>query len=486
MSTQVALPFGWWQVSDPRASGRATINCFSELSPQTAPADSKQAQPPAYLRRAPGITTLTTNAGSSVTARGVWEMAGVTYVVIGSKLYTLTSAGVLTQIATGVSGSGFVRMTDNGNCLVILIPGTTTCYTYCPNGGGFATLSASGFTTYGAIDCWFCDSFIVFLALNGKEFFNDDGAAVSGTGQITFNSAAVFPRELATDLFIGMAVDHRQVTMFGERTSEGYLNVGNATGSPFGSAPQSFMQIGMHPLGAYTAVVQDQTVFWLANDLTVRRRNGQTPTRVSHPGVESLLATSNLKGIYGLAYSIAGHLMYALTAPAAGWTIVYDCTTGEWHEMSSLINNIGYWRPAFIYNTFGMQLVCDSQTGSIGYLDPTASTEFGNPMACTIQTQSVYDAHNRISHRRVEIIITAGESTSLTTGANITCFVSNDGGRIFHALPMCSLGAAGQYSARAYWFNVGLSRDRVYKFVVSDPTPLFAVDIQAELQGGRW
>ncbi len=485
MTTQVPLPFGYWSLPDPRASSRGTVNCFSELAPQTSKADSKQAQPPAYLRRAPGITTLTTNGGSSITARGIWEMAGVTYVVIGTKLYTLTSAGVLTQVASGIQGSGFVRMTDNTACLVILVPGTTTCYTYCPNGGGFAQLSAAGFTSYGAIDCWFVDSYIVFLALNGKQFFNDDGQAVSGQNQITFNSAAVFPRELATDLFIGGAVDHREVILFGERTSEGYLNVGNPTGSPFNSAPQSFMEIGMHPLAAYTAVKQDQTIFWIANDLTVRRRNGQTPIRVSNPAIESLLSTSNIAGIYGLAYTIAGHLMVAYTAPQAGWTIVYDCTTGEWHKMSSLINGIGYWRPAFIYNTFGMQLVCDSQTGSIGYLDTTATTEFGNPMAFELTTQSVYDGHNRISHRRVEIVITAGESTSLTTGAYVTCYISDEG-RTYRALPMRSLGAIGQYKARAYWHNVGTARDRVYKFRVSDPTPLFAVDIVAELAGGRW
>jgi hypothetical protein len=488
--TQIALPVGYWTLPDPRAAGRSLVNCFAEVSPLSSSqlsslSDDKQRLPPAYLRRAPGATVFATD-GSGNAVRGMWEMAGVLYAVIGPSLYTVSSGGGLVQIATGITGSGFVRMTDNTACLVILVPNSTFCYTYCPNGGGFAPLTAAGFTGFGAIDCWFCDTYICFLAQNGRTMFSDDGQTASGQNQITFNTASVFPRELGTDLFVGMAVDHRQVVMFGQVTTEAVGNVGNAVGSPFASTANTYMPIGMHPSGAYTTVIQDQTVFWLANDLTVRRRNGQTPLRVSNHSVEYLLSQANLTGCYAFAYSMGGHLMYVLTAPASGLTLVYDVTTQEWHKMESLVGGTWTnWRPLCAGIFFGQQLVGDSQGAGIGALSFTTYTEYGQPMMAKMRTQSVYSEHNRISHRRLELVITPGESLSLSQGAFVTCRVSDDGMN-WRSLPMRSLGASGQYNYRAVWFNLGLSRDRQYEFRISDPTPLFTIDIVAELKGGRW
>ena len=490
---QIALPVGFWSLPDPRATGRSTVNCFAEISPYgaaqlTAAADGKQKLPPAYLRRAPG-TSLLVDDGSSNPVRGMWMMQGVLYTVIGPTLYSSTNGSALTTIGTGITGTGFVRMTDNTACLVVLVPGTKLCWTYCPEGGGFQQLTAAGFTQYGAIDCWFCDSYIVFLALNGREFFNDDGQEISGQSQITFNGGAVFGRELATDLYIGMCVDHREVTLFGAENSDGYANAGNPTGSPFDSAPGSYMAIGMHPDAGYTAAIQNQSVFWLANDRTVRNRVAlsQFPNRVSNHAVETVLADANLAGCYAFAYSLGGHMFYALTLPAQPLTLVYDVTTGEWYQASSLINGSWtYWRPLCSINAFGQQLVGDTYAGQIGTLDFNTFTEFGNPLLAKFRTQSVYSNHDRIVHRRLEAIVTAGESTSLTAGAYLTCKVSDDSGRTWRALPMRSLGASGQYTTRATWFNLGMSRDRVYEFELSDPTEYFAVDLQAEVQGGRW
>ena len=251
--------------------------------------------------------------------RGINKMQGVVYTVIGATLYTLADdgndTGTLTAIATGILGEGFVRMTNNTACLVILIPGTKICYTYSLV-GGFQLLTAPGFTDFGAIDCNFCDSYIVFLALNGREFFNDDGQIVSGQGQITFNSGSVFPREFGTDLFVGMAVDHREVLLLGQLTSEGYLNAGNAVGDPFNSAPDSFIELGALPGTAYCIANQDQSVFWVANDKTVRRRNGQTPQRVSNSGIEAILEHADFTGSYALTPSVGGHATWALMLPA--------------------------------------------------------------------------------------------------------------------------------------------------------------------------
>lgn len=493
MQVQLPIPTGTYQSGDVRASVRRLVNCFAENGSLTGLSfggipTAKQNQPPVVLRRAPGISGFATDSSANAT-RGMWMMAGVEYAVIGQTLYTVSILGALTSIGTGIVGTGLVRMTDNTQCLVILIPGTTVAYTYTV-ANGFAQLTDPGFTAFGAIDCGFIDSFIVFLAMNGREFFNDDGQINSGLGPITFKNGNVFPREFGTDLFVGMTIENRMIVIFGQRTSEFYVNTGGSSsvGSPFSNAPDGYMQMGMLPGAAYTAVNQDNSVFWVANDRTVRRLNGQTPERVSNHGIECILESIDPTGSYGLAYSIGGHLFVAFTFPAASRTLVYDCTTGEWHELSSPAT--GYWRPLCAHNAFGKYLVGDSQAGQIGTLDSTVRTEWGNARTTSWIHQFIYDKHNRLSHRRLELVFGGGfaplSGSQDQTMPFVSLSVSDDGGERFRPFPMRSLGTAAKYNTRAVWFNLGMGRDRVYQFSLSSDALTWFSDVTTDIEPGRW
>lgn len=434
-------------------------------------------------------------AGAPV--RGMRTMAGVTYVVIGENLYTMARTvlgglpqddATLTQLATGIAGgSGFVRLCDNTECLFILIPNTNIGYTYT-TANGFAQMLDETFTFFGAKDVWFIDSYMVFLALNGLEFYNDDGQVTSGTGPITFTTGGVFPREFGTDRFVGMCVDHRTVHMFGELTSEGYVDAGNAQESPFAAAPDAFMQIGCYPSCGYTVALQDQAVMWVANDLTVRRLNGQTPVRISNSGVENFLEQNKdkLSGSYALTPTVGGHPLWVLTMPLAKATLVYDCLTTEWFNLESLFNRIGYWRPLCWYNAQGLQLVGDSQSSRVGFLDGRTFHEWDEPQSVRLYSQSIYDNHSRISHNRVEVVVTAGGAEKSGEDAKITLFKSDDSGATFKALATKSLGIQGARESRTFWMKLGQSRDRTYMTQISDPTPTFTVQMVADLVGGRW
>lgn len=502
-------------MTDPRASGKRLIGCFSDITDQDSQADVKNKVQPSYLRRMAGIRSLSgSNDGSGNPVRGMWEMAGVEYVVIGPNLYSVTFNSA-TQVASlsaalnpgnPITGTSFVRLTDNGACLIILQPATSNAWTYSL-GGGFQTLAASFFTTLGAIDCWFIDSFIVFLALNGTTFFNDDGRVVSGTDQITFTTAASFTREFGTDLFVGGTVDHREVMLMGTRTSEGYVNAGNAAGSPFASAPDSYVTQGCHPQCGYTIALQDQSFFWVANDLTIRRRNGQTPTRVSNSGIEQILqdiasTTGNsgtLAGAYALAPTVSGHPLWILMLPNAispegtsGRTLCYDCLTTKWFELESFggpngTTPLGCWRVLSYHNGCnGNQLIGDSQSSQVGTLDIHVFSEFGATQICSWTTQSVYDGNNRIQHRRIECIATAGAAGVPGVVPIMDVQIADDGKTYTSLVDVQNLGGEGQWDQRVVAFNNGQHRSGSYKFRVTDPTPLFTVDVQATLEGGKW
>ncbi len=421
----------------------------------------------------------------------MWMMGGVEYVVIGPVLYTMTSAGVLTQIATGIGGAGFVRMTDNTECLVILVPGqTNTTYVYTV-AGGLATVVLP----YAAIDCWFIDSYIVFLQANGRGFFNDDGQIVSGTGPITFNNGNVFPREFGTDLFVGMCISNRYIYMFGQRTSEVYLDTGSSSsvGTPFADAPIPLIQMGMAPGATYSAVLQSNTIFWFAHDLAFYSMNGTTPVRVSNPGIENLFAgftTAEITGCYGFAYSLGGHKFVAWTFPSAAnpITVVYDTITGEWHKMASF--GLGYWRPLCCHNAFGQFLVGDSQGSGVGVLDLSTRTEWGTVRTSVWTHQAVYNQNNRMSHCRLELVLGGGfaplNGAPQDVEPLITLKVSDDGGLTFRAFPDRSLGTTGNYDQRIVWFNLGMGRQRVYQFELSANAESWVTDLVATIKQARW
>lgn len=497
MTTSLPLPIGSYVRRDPRAGSRRLLNCFVDPDdPNAAQAiESDVKNPsPVKMRRWAGIAPFADN-GTATPVRGATLMQGVQYVVIGPNLYSLNSDGKLNLLGEGIAGGSLVRITNNANCVFILIPNTAIAYTYCPFGAGFAPYSNPGspFAVYGAADVWFIDTYFAFLippvgpagANNPTGFYNDDGALVSGTGPPTFTTNAIFLREFGTDPFVGMCVDHREVLCFGQKTSEGYTNAGNAVGSPFQSAPDSFMQIGCHLAAQYSVALQDQSVFWVAQDRTVRRRNGQTPVRVSNSGIEEILETADLTGCYALTPTVAGHPFWILNVPASNVTVVYDCLTQEWLNLAS--NGLGFWQPLCHFEVFGGQYVGSGQSGQIGLLDTTIFTEFGQPMTTEFTTQSIYDMHNRISHRRLELVMTVGHSPVLNYAPQLTLYISDDGGSTFRASGQApTLGKTGQYKHRAIWFNLGQSRDRVYSIELSDPTPMYAIDIVAEVAGGKW
>jgi hypothetical protein len=507
-SQTIPVPLATYTLPDLRAGSKRLIGCYPEMAQQTQP-DDMFSNNPASLRRWPGISTFTPS-GFTNSIRGMWEMAGVVYCVIGFDLFTLSSAGVFTIVPgsnSGIIGTGFVRMTDNGACLVILVPGTDICFTYCPGGGGFQQLTNAFFLNLGgAIDCWYVDTFIVFLANNNGgngsyTFFNDDGRQVSGASQITFTTAASFSRQFGTDPFYGMAVDHREVLFFGSRSSEGFVNTGNAVGSPFSAAPDTYMPYGIHPLGAFTIANQDNSFMFVCNDLTVRRREGQTPVRISTAAIEGILLNANKQGNLVGMYAVsspagcptwAGHPFYILTLPAAQLTLAYDCVTQQWFSLVSVVGGQDIQYRAEVYlNAFGKQLIGDSESGKIGYLDDQVQTEFGNanaPVVCALTTQPVYQGNNRIVFRRLEAVVTAGAGPTPGVAPKVSLLLSDNWGQTFDVSGDDSqtLGVPGDTDNRAIWWNLGQHYSLVFMVRITDPSPTFTIALEAEIERGKW
>lgn len=427
--------------------------------------------------RAPGILPFADTGQPEV--RGGIVMGGTLYVVAGSRVYSVTSAGVLTQITGAtITGNGPVRMATNGTVFVV-----------CPgNGDGFSCdgvsvdpITDATFTGGGGCDPVFLDGYLVFRRPGTARFFN------SGLNVLTFNALDVATAEGAPDNLVALTVNHRELILAGETSVERWYDAAASPGSPFARSPDGFHEIGC--AAAWSVANQDNTVFMLASDRTVRRLSSSWQ-RVSHHAIESIIhRMARVDDCQALAYRQEGHHFIAFTFRNAGRTLVLDVNTGEWHERDSLINTVplGRWRPSAIVDAYGKQIVGDSQSGKLGILDPDTHEEWGEPQRVSATFQPVYAERRLVIHKRFELAITAGQGTTLGQGSNPLCtlHISDDGGNTFRARPVRELGKMGEYRRRVSWWGLGSSRERVYRLEFSDPVSMMLLDAQLDAEGAR-
>ncbi len=468
---QTPLPIATYAYAKgPSAASSRLLNCFAMEAPKPG------GKSPVILRRAAGIAPwIDLTTGSDVTVRGMCVMGDDLYALVGATLSRITNNGTTTTVGT-IPGDERVRMQTNGTVLVIVRP---TAYTgYSCDGTNTAQITDPVFLGFTAADVAFLDGYFIFRIPNSQRFFN------SGLNALTFNALDVATAEAAPDNLNGLLVNLRNIFLPGALSSEVWYDAANDVGSPFSRAPDGFLSFGL-AASAGLGILDSLTV-WLANDKTIRRLSGVAPEKISQFGIDALIQSFGvIDDCYCVPYTFEGHVFMAFTFPFEGRTIVIDASTGEWHERESL--GYGAWRASCIVNWFGRQLVGDLRSGKIGYLDQNTFEEFGEPQKCAWTYPGIYAERATVSHRRFELAYNPGHGLTVGQGSNplLTLLKSDDGGETFRAMPTRTLGARGKYLTRVVYWNLGCSKDRVYRVEVTDPYPVFVTDTVIEAQGAR-
>lgn len=439
------------------------VNCFAESAPPEGKA-------PSVVMRAPGSVSAT--ALGSGPGRGVYAWNDSLYAVSGTSLYSVTSGHVATVIGS-ISGTALVSWAINATQMVV--NSAPDAYVY--NGSTLTQITDVDYTSRGGASSISIDGYILFREPNTGRFFSSDLNDAASYAALFFATAEGFP-----DNIIGQIADHRQAVLAGGQSMELWYNAGGS-GFPFARDTNGYLELGC-AAGASLAKA-DNSIYWLASDLTVRRLQGLTPIRVSQHGVEQAIRQYATKSdAVGMSYTQDGHIFYVLTFPTAGHTWVYDATTGEWHERESY--GLTRWRPCAMAFCYGRNYVQDYETGALSYLDPDTYAEAGTTLLSSFTFGSAgYNSGKRSFHSMLEVMAETG--VGLTTGQGsapeILLYKSDDGGRTWNGLPNKSLGALGRYRDKVRWWRLGSSRDRIYKCAVSDPVKLTISDASLEVTG---
>ena len=320
------------------------------LIPERGPAGAKV---PIALLGTPGLTTYATVGAGPI--RGMIEMAGFVFVVSGDSLYKLEVNGTSENLG-GIPGRALVKMASNGEQILILA-GTS------PQDGFIATvdelLPITDEDFLGGSDCDFIDGYFVISVADSNEFYIS--ALYNGFEYDPLDFARA---EGKPDNIVGLVVDHREIWLYCEESTEVWYNSGNPD-FPFERASGTFIERGIAGRDSIGQV--DNTVFWVGDDRIVYRANGYAPVRVSTHAIEErineAIGTSDL---VAFGYSQKGHAQYVLKKPNQ-WTFVYDVATELWHERCSCARED--YKVSTYVAAFNRLLVGDDTTNNIYFLD---------------------------------------------------------------------------------------------------------------------
>ncbi|WP_213775118.1 packaged DNA stabilization protein [Bradyrhizobium sp. dw_78] len=435
-------------------SAQRAVNVYAEKEPQ----DAKNQ---VAVFGAPGLTAFS-NCGAGP-VRGMHVMNGVLYIVSGPTLYSIAADGTCTALGGQVSGTNLVSISDNGTqiCIVNGVNG----YIYGSD-IGFTIISDPNF--HAAKTVSFFDDVFVFDWLGTNKFFLSN--QLDGT---TYNGLAFASAEVAPDFVLSTVNQQENLMIFGGSTIELWFDAGTAN-MPFQRLDGGVIERGC--AAAMTPVKEDNTVFFLGEDLIFYRLNGVIPERVSTHAIEAEWRKyHDVTDAYTFSYTWNGHKFIVLTFVSANATWVYDVATGLWHERESFdANNRSYgrWRGNCQANCYGLQLIGDAFSGTVGYLDESAYTEFGNMMQGYMVSPYLQEDRKRIFVSRFELDVETGVGVTTGQGSDPQVMLqwSKDGGRTFSDLQLWhSAGKIGDYLTRLRWLRLGQARQWCFKVTISDP-----------------
>jgi hypothetical protein len=332
------------------------------------------------------------------------------------------------------------------------------------------------------------DNYFVYNKPNTQQWASSDVLSPITYG-LSFASKFTGPDDL-----VSLIVDHGQIYLLGEKTSEVWADTGTFP-FPFQRIPGASSQ---HGIAAKFSMARfgNSFAYVSRNDrgqAVIVKMNGYFPERISTHAVENTLVNQNISDAVAYTYQLEGHECYVVSFPSLELTWVYDGATQMWHKWLWCDSQNNFKRHRSNCSAFfqGLVLVGDWENGQIYKLDPDNYTDNGNNIRRVRRCPHLVTDFQRQYFEELQIQfqpgvglqgITTPPINLETEGANPQAMLrwSNDGGSTWSNEHWSGIGKVGKYQNRIIWRRLGWARDRIYEVVVTDPVK--AVIVSANLK----
>lgn len=438
-----------------------TINLFPVMG------ESGTAKEVRALYGTPGMRPLVTApVASMVRGTHVPTDGSAAIVVVGDRVYRLSLAFVLTDIGQVDNLITPVKIDDNGLQAVIVTGPNGYVVELATN--TVTQITAAGFS--GADNVDFLDTYGIFNKPGTNQWY------ITGSNEITFDALDFATAESNFEPIVNFVVDHDELIFFKTTVTEIWRSNGGAD-FPFGRDKSASIELGCAARDSLARM--DSTVFWLARDDKgagmVYRLNGYSPVRVSTDAIETAIASyADISDAKSYSYQQEGENFYVLSFPTGNATWVYGAKAQQWHRRAYLNPVTGelnrHRSNNHIY--FGGKHIVGDDMGNLYSLDLDYYLDGEDPMpAIRVGPHIAGEDYQWIMHNRLQIDIEAGVGLTSGHGDAPVALLdwSDDGGHTWGNKHQAFIGQIGEYANRLRWNQLGRSRDRVYRLLISDP-----------------
>lgn len=452
--SRVPLPLGFtfYQSESGLLSSQRCINWIPTAAESTSLNDRSLLQPLGLKQFAD--STINVNRGGQL-------MDGVPYFVNGDSLISVASDGTITNHGT-VLGSGRTSMANNGQYLVILVPGRYA-YAYDRITGTLSSINDSDFRLSDTVV--FKDGYFTFSASDGTVFF------VSALNDpFTYDALDFGSAEINPDSIVALHVNHNELFICGSETIEIHQNIGGS-GFPFQRIPGANIQKGVH--AKFSLVEFDNTFCFIGGGYNERSAvwkitGSSSAQKISTDAIDKEIqkfTKEEINDAFAMTYAHHGQFLAIFTIESTripSRTFVYNASASAltesriWFEFQDGVTD-NRFRVQSIVQAYGKLLVGDSTNGVIGELDYDTLDYYGDE----IYRRSVISPFNAdglpIFAGEFEATFEAG--VGLTSGNGSVPIVrmnkTDDGGRTFSPEIGRSIGKIGEYGQRSIWRRQG-------------------------------
>ena len=385
---------------------------------------------------------------------------------------TVTAQTIITAFGTGTGGAG--TYTVNKSQTVT----SRTLY-----GLNWSVLPSTDGAFTGATSVDIVDNYFVYNNPDTQQF--GASAVLSPiSSSLSFGS-----KDGAPDDLVSLIVDHREVYLLGEVSSEVWIDAGTSP-FPLQRIPGTSTQHGI--AAKYSVARLGNSFAYLSRNIRgqaqIVQMNGYVPTRISTHAVENSLTNQNVSNAVAWTYQLEGHEVYVISFPSIQLTWCYDVASQMWHKWL-YTNDLGQYERArgnCCAQFQGLVMVGDYANGKIYKLDKDNYTDDGQQVRRLRRAPHLVADFQRQYFDELQIQFQPGVGLSTGQGDNPQAMLkwSDDGGSTWSNEHWVTIGAIGRYANRAIWRRLGWARDRVFEVAISDPVKAVIVSANLKLSAG--
>lgn len=441
-----------------------------------------------------GIGTYTINLSQTVASRQM-NSAAVGAIVTGSITGTTLTVTAVTSgtlyVGQTIQGTGVTALTiitalgtGSGGAGTYTVSTSQTVSSTTLYGLNFSQLPSSDGAFTGATNVDIVDNYFVYNRPDTQQFGSSNVLSPI-SGSTNFSSKDGAPDDLVT-----LIVDHREIYLLGETSSEVWVDQGTSP-FPFTRIPGTSTQHGIAAPFSVSRLGNSFAYLSRNNRGTAQivQMNGYVPQRISTHAVENSLTGRTITDAIAWTYQLEGHEVYVISFPSIQLTWCYDIATQMWHKWL-YTNNLGQYERcrgncAAVFQ--GYNLVGDYSNGKIYHLDRNVYTDDGQNVKRMRRAPHLTVDLQRQYFEELQLQFQPGVGLSTGQGDDPQAMLrwSNDGGSTWSNEHWTTIGKIGKYTNRAIWRRLGTARDRIFEVSVSDPVKAVIVSANLKMTAGE-